>query len=89
MSEVLFKKYGRGLFEKHVKGYEPQDPLYEEYVDKKGRTKKRRVSFALSQSESLSISLPTAWRFRMNALLNDVVERTPAWSIKTRRKDPK
>jgi hypothetical protein len=42
-TDYIYKKVGRGLFEKHVKNYQPQDPLYEEYVDKKGKTKRRRV----------------------------------------------
>lgn len=33
----------QGLFEKHMKDYEPADPMYETYVDKKGKTRRRKV----------------------------------------------
>jgi len=42
MSNYLATKVGRGLFEKHITGYQPVDPLYEEYVDQKGRTRRRK-----------------------------------------------
>ena len=34
---------GLKLFEKHLKQYEPVDPLYETYTDNKGRQKRRKV----------------------------------------------
>ncbi|KAI0714262.1 hypothetical protein C8T65DRAFT_644462 [Cerioporus squamosus] len=33
---------GRKLFERNLKDYEPQDPLYETYTDKKGRQRRRK-----------------------------------------------
>ncbi|KAI0051043.1 hypothetical protein FA95DRAFT_1461976, partial [Auriscalpium vulgare] len=38
----LAEKYGRGLFAKHIAQYQPQDPLYETYVDSKGRSRRRK-----------------------------------------------
>ena len=37
------KKMGLSVFEKHLKNYEPEDPYYEEYVDKKGKKRTRKV----------------------------------------------
>ncbi|KAI0749349.1 hypothetical protein C8Q80DRAFT_619374 [Daedaleopsis nitida] len=34
--------YGKKLFEKHLKDYEPKDPLYESYTDNKGRQRRRK-----------------------------------------------
>jgi hypothetical protein len=39
----LARKAGLKLFEKHLKQYEPVDPLYETYTDNKGRQKRRKV----------------------------------------------
>jgi len=36
------KKAGMGVLSKHLQNYTPQDPMYEEYVDTRGRKKKRR-----------------------------------------------
>ena len=36
--EDIAIRYGKGIFEKHLDAYSPQDPLYENYTDKKGRT---------------------------------------------------
>jgi hypothetical protein len=47
MTSKLAHKVGLKLFEKHLQNYEPRDPVYETYVDKKGREKKRRVSCVL------------------------------------------
>ncbi|KAG9030699.1 hypothetical protein FS837_003194, partial [Tulasnella sp. UAMH 9824] len=30
------------VLEQHLKGYEPKDPLYEEYVDDRGKTRRRK-----------------------------------------------
>ncbi|TRM61918.1 hypothetical protein BD626DRAFT_459580 [Schizophyllum amplum] len=38
----LMGKAGKMLFERHMESYSPADPMYEEYVDAKGRTKRRR-----------------------------------------------
>ena len=38
------------LFTRHLERYTPADPLYEEYVDKRGRTKRRKVRRLLSTS---------------------------------------
>lgn len=42
MSSAFAQKVGVKLFKKHLRNYEPADPMYETYVDKKGRTKRRR-----------------------------------------------
>ena len=42
MSNAL-NKAGMKLFARHLEHYTPEDPLYEEYVDKRGRTKRRKV----------------------------------------------
>ena len=34
---------GRKLFQKNLQQYQPADPLYETYVDKKGRERRRKV----------------------------------------------
>ena len=36
-------KAGRKVFERNLKQYEPADPLYETYTDKKGRQRRRKV----------------------------------------------
>lgn len=43
MTSNLALKVGRSLFEKHLDNYTPTDPLYETYVDKKGKERRRRV----------------------------------------------
>ena len=40
MTSNLALKVGRSLFEKHLDNYTPTDPLYETYVDKKGKESK-------------------------------------------------
>ena len=42
MSSALNKAAVK-LFSRHLEHYTPEDPLYEEYVDKRGRTKRRKV----------------------------------------------
>jgi len=42
MTSTIARKAGLTLFEKHLKNYEPADPLYETYTDNKGRTKRRK-----------------------------------------------
>jgi len=41
MSSAI-NKAGMKLFARHLEQYTPSDPLYEEYVDKRGRTKRRK-----------------------------------------------
>ncbi|KAI8980160.1 hypothetical protein BD414DRAFT_493831 [Trametes punicea] len=41
MSNLAIKA-GRKLFERNLEQYQPADPLYETYVDKKGRQRRRR-----------------------------------------------
>lgn len=36
------------LFEKHLEQYSPQDPMYEEYTNNKGKKKRRRVRIITS-----------------------------------------
>jgi hypothetical protein len=35
---------GKKLFERNLQQYQPADPLYETYIDKKGRERRRKVS---------------------------------------------
>ncbi|KAJ6511330.1 hypothetical protein C8R47DRAFT_1094696 [Mycena vitilis] len=42
MSNALMNKAGKALFEKHLKQYSPADPMYEEYTDARGKTRRRR-----------------------------------------------
>jgi len=42
MTSTIARKAGLGLFEKHMKNYEPADPLYETYTDNKGKLKRRK-----------------------------------------------
>jgi len=42
--------YYLALFEKHLEQYAPQDPLYEEYTNKKGKKKRRRRALPLGLS---------------------------------------
>ena len=44
MTSALARKAGLKLFEKHLQKYEPRDPVYENYVDDRGRQNRRRVS---------------------------------------------
>ena len=43
MKSAILQKTGKKLFAAHLEQYAPADPLYEEYVDNKGRKKRRRV----------------------------------------------
>lgn len=47
MTSNLAQKVGLSLFEKHLQQYTPEDPVYETYTDKKGRTRTRRVRRAI------------------------------------------
>ena len=42
-AEFIDVRYLQKLFQKHMANYEPADPLYEEYIDSKGRTRRRKV----------------------------------------------
>ncbi|KAJ6588413.1 hypothetical protein B0H19DRAFT_1013241 [Mycena capillaripes] len=42
MSNALLNKAGKALFEKHLQQYSPADPMYEEYTDDRGKTRRRR-----------------------------------------------
>ncbi|KAH8924090.1 hypothetical protein BT69DRAFT_1218171 [Atractiella rhizophila] len=42
MASTIAKKIGGHYLENSAKGLEPKDPHYEEYVDARGRTKKRK-----------------------------------------------
>lgn len=37
---------GKKLFERHLQQYAPTDPMYESYVDAKGKERRRRVSIS-------------------------------------------
>ncbi|KAL7279178.1 hypothetical protein ACG7TL_007018 [Trametes sanguinea] len=47
----LAMKAGRKLFESNLKQYQPADPMYETYVDKKGRQRRRRRAIPPGLSE--------------------------------------
>lgn len=49
--------YGKKLFEKHLKDYEPKDPLYETYTDNKGRQRRRKVCHCGGATPSKSLPL--------------------------------
>jgi len=60
------QKTGIKLFAKHIEQYTPQDPMYEEYADERGRKKRRKVR--------LVTTLPT--------LLTHVFKAcSPPWTI--------
>lgn len=40
---ALLGKAGKKLFEQHLESYAPADPLYETFVDDRGRQKRRKV----------------------------------------------
>ncbi|KAF9266387.1 hypothetical protein L218DRAFT_858029 [Marasmius fiardii PR-910] len=44
MTSKLLGKAGKKLFERNLEQYSPADPLYEEYTDDRGRTKRRRAT---------------------------------------------
>jgi hypothetical protein len=44
MSQSLINAAGKRLFAQHMEEYRATDPLYEEYVDTRGKTKRRKVS---------------------------------------------
>ncbi|KAI0303822.1 hypothetical protein B0F90DRAFT_1569487, partial [Multifurca ochricompacta] len=50
MSSAITKT-GIKLFARHLEQYTPADPLYEEYVDKRGRTKRRKRELPLGLSD--------------------------------------
>jgi len=41
---ALLGKAGKRLFEQHLEQYSPQDPLYEFYINDRGKKKRRKVS---------------------------------------------
>ena len=43
MASSIAKWAGGKVFEKHLKQYEPVDPVYETYIDDNGREKRRKV----------------------------------------------
>lgn len=43
MATTLLQKSGLKVFEQHMRQYEPADPVYETYTDKKGKQRRRRV----------------------------------------------
>ncbi|CDO75548.1 hypothetical protein BN946_scf184883.g10 [Trametes cinnabarina] len=50
MSNLAIKA-GRKLFERNLQQYQPADPMYETYVDKKGRQRRRRRAIPPGLSE--------------------------------------
>ncbi|GAA6033495.1 hypothetical protein JCM8097_001424 [Rhodosporidiobolus ruineniae] len=51
MSSYIAKKVGRRVAGQQIAGYEPPDPHYETYQDKKGRTRKRKRPMPASLSK--------------------------------------
>jgi hypothetical protein len=49
---------GVKLFARHLEQYTPTDPLYEEYVDKRGRTRRRKVRLYLAPPRLISFRPP-------------------------------
>jgi hypothetical protein len=43
MTSMLAKKAGMKLFSQNIQQYTPVDPLYETYVDDRGRERRRKV----------------------------------------------
>lgn len=43
MATSFATKAGLKLFEQHLSQYEPVDPVYETYIDSKGRERRRKV----------------------------------------------
>lgn len=41
--DAFATKAGRSIFARNLKQYEPKDPLYETYVDDRGRQRRRKV----------------------------------------------
>lgn len=56
MTSKLAQKAGLKLFEQHVNKYSPEDPVYETYIDKNGKERKRKVC-ATFPTTRLSIPL--------------------------------
>ena len=48
MATSVAKVAGKTIFGKHLKRYEPVDPLYETYTDNNGRQRRRKVRAILS-----------------------------------------
>ena len=46
MTSTIAKKTGLKLFEQHLRQYEPADPVYETYIDNKGKERRRKVGFS-------------------------------------------
>ena len=46
MASSFMQKAGIKLFAKHIEQYTPQDPLYEEHTDERGRKKRKKVRLA-------------------------------------------
>ncbi|KAG8926842.1 hypothetical protein FRC02_008633 [Tulasnella sp. 418] len=42
MASKIAQKAGMSVLERHLKTYEPKDPLYEDYVDERGVTQRRK-----------------------------------------------
>jgi len=42
IAQSAARKAGFKVLEQHLKGYEPQDPLYENFVDNRGKTRRRK-----------------------------------------------
>ena len=47
MTSTILNKAGKKLFEAHMEKYAPADPLYEYYIDDRGKKRKRRVRYIL------------------------------------------
>ena len=60
----ILQKTGKKLFAAHLEQYAPADPLYEEYVDDKGRKKRRKVGPILHRHAAHITPLTRTSRFK-------------------------
>jgi len=72
MATSVAKWAGRKVFEKHLKHYEPTDPVYETYTDDNGRQKrrKREIPPGLSKRDARILKSIKSRAHRLDAGLN-------------------
>ena len=69
----------RKVFERNLQNYEPKDPLYETYVDSKGRERRRKVRMVWRGDHTCCLSV---W------LTAELSARNPTRALEARREDP-
>lgn len=84
MTSTLLQKSGLKVFEQHMRQYEPADPVYETYTDKKGKQRRRRVRVLLEAFVTSSQQTDFHLYF-----LNHYSARAPSRPLRKRPKDPK